>query len=649
MNPSTTITREEAETLGQAPGYAAAVEIAARLMGEEALDCIEKAEIGLALAEEQLGNLPDTEAGPAALAGALATLEAAEDDLAGRDHWTSHEALPAREMMVRLLDRQASLLLAIGRPAAGFLKARLAQELAADFGEEHSDAEEDRAELMLACAEASGRDDFIREAHQMMDRLGLSLPMASAGSSMEEAMEAAPDEAFSEMSEASESLDGFESMPVTSAPAPESFPSAPAPETMRGPTPTARRRSRASRTASPAPAEDAPAPDASQLPYHEVPIFFATHRNRTGRKNPYDYFRGKRAPLSLGRALVTVPKMREVGEFKVAKRNSWKRADKAKLITIDTIDLIGDRDDFIGEIRGEISDSTRKEALVFIHGFNTSFAGALQRAGQLSVDLDIDGATLMYSWPSKGSLLSYVVDRNQVVFEFLDDLQKLIVDVALETGAQRVHLLAHSMGCQFLLDAVHAALLNPKVQALGDQPVADEIIFASPDVDAQNFTSKLSQAAGLARRITVYSSRQDRALRASQILQGGVRAGQAPDIVGAAGFDAVDTTAAEQDFLGHSDYSKSAIDDVRAVVWVPEDVSPAKRDAILKPDETRTYYIYRGDEVAETGIPFRRALLYLRENGSDAARAVFSAASGAAAAVGGLDDLVRGELRKLLT
>ncbi|MEL6663907.1 MAG: alpha/beta hydrolase [Pseudomonadota bacterium] len=616
--------------------YQAAVDMAQQLSPGAHLSCVEKAEIGLALADEQLGHEPDADASMEDKHRALVTLEAAESELAERTHWTSGDAIAAREIMVRLLDRQAILLMTMDRPVSAFLKASLARELATDFGEEDTETARERAELMMYAAQQTGRDEFLREAHDAMEETGLGMAMASH----EEAV--MPDIGDVDVGA---SAPVFEAPEPVAAPLPESFPdaSAPAPETMRAPTPSARRRSRASRTAPP----ETEATEDADLPYHEVPVFFATHRNRSNRKNPYDFFRGKRADLSLGKAKVTVPKNREVGDFKVAKRSSWKTADKAKLITIDTIDIIGERSDFFSQMSSDIATSERKEALIFIHGYNTSFAGALMRAGQLSVDLDIDGATMMYSWPSKASFMSYVIDRNQVIAPFVTDLRDLIVEVALETGAERVHILGHSMGCQFLLDTLEKVLIHPKIIGKSE-PIADEIIFASPDVDAEDFVGTVPDIRGLAKRITVYSSREDRALAASKLLWGSPRAGQSPERIGESGIDAIDTTAAEQDFLGHSDYSKSAIDDVRAVVWVPVDVPPAKRDAILKPGENGNYWVYRGDDAGQSGPPFREALVYLRKNGLEAAQGLLGGAQVASSAVAAIDDHVRAALRKLI-
>src|SRR5262249_46924146 len=51
------------------------------------------------------------------------------------------------------------------------------------------------------------------------------------------------------------------------------------------------------------------------------------------------------------------------------------------------------------------------QALVFVHGYNTSFDNAIRRAGQLAYDLGFDGPVFVFSWPARESLLSYVGAR----------------------------------------------------------------------------------------------------------------------------------------------------------------------------------------------------------------------------------------------
>lgn len=359
------------------------------------------------------------------------------------------------------------------------------------------------------------------------------------------------------------------------------------------------------------PAESAEA----ESPFHTVPVLYATHRNRTGRTNPYDFYRGQRAELSFGRATVTVPKDRSPGEFKTATAKNYKRADKAKLITIDVVELLGGRDAFLQAVASDVAGSRHKEALVFIHGFNTSFAGAIQRAGALAIDLDIDGATIAYSWPSRGSVLSYFADRAGIVAPILEDVARLIVDIARSSGAEKVHVLAHSMGCQVLIDSLYNILTFNDVT---ERPIVNEVIFASPDVDLAHFKGRLERIRPLANRVTTYSSSEDRALQISALLQGDRRAGQAAGEVGEAGCDAVDTTAADQDFLGHNDFTMSALDDLRALLWPPSRVEPERRDAVLEPHTPHTHWLLRAlTRRVPDHTAFRDALTSLRAFGAE--------------------------------
>ena len=59
------------------------------------------------------------------------------------------------------------------------------------------------------------------------------------------------------------------------------------------------------------------------------------------------------------------------------------------------------------------SSSYKDHALVFVHGFNTSFEHALYRTAQIAYNIKFDGAPFLYSWPSKGALSSqdYSYDR----------------------------------------------------------------------------------------------------------------------------------------------------------------------------------------------------------------------------------------------
>jgi esterase/lipase superfamily enzyme len=76
-------------------------------------------------------------------------------------------------------------------------------------------------------------------------------------------------------------------------------------------------------------------------------------------------------------------------------------ADPARHVILKDIEKIGSLSNFYSRIRGRLRESDRAEALVYIHGFNQSFEDGVDTAAVLGTDLEIDGAVLAYSWPSK--------------------------------------------------------------------------------------------------------------------------------------------------------------------------------------------------------------------------------------------------------
>ena len=84
------------------------------------------------------------------------------------------------------------------------------------------------------------------------------------------------------------------------------------------------------------------------------------------------------------------------------------------------------------------------EVVVFVHGFNNSFADTAFRVAQLANDLDLPGSVVTYSWPSRGHPLGYEYDADSALFA-RDGLQQLLENIQAG-GAKRIVLVAHSMG-----------------------------------------------------------------------------------------------------------------------------------------------------------------------------------------------------------
>lgn len=296
-----------------------------------------------------------------------------------------------------------------------------------------------------------------------------------------------------------------------------------------------------------------------------VPVFYGTDREvqAGGTRLQYNSERGRR--LELGRAMVTVPKIHAIPNIErpwVVKIPYFdvtiyeQAEDPAKHFTVQDIRKLSEAD-FLDMVRRRIaaSDRYRDHALVFVHGYNTSFDHAIYRTAQIAYDLKFDGAAFLYSWPSGGAVASYTYDREsaQASEPYMRRFLELVVK---ETGAKSVSIIAHSMGNQPLLDV----LKDMRSGGPGEVTI-NEVILAAPDVDADNFANVAQRIEGISRGVTLYAAANDRALIVSRSFWRNPRAGDVPPTgpLIVPGVETIDITAVSTDSfsLNHSGYAEN--------------------------------------------------------------------------------------------
>ena len=307
-----------------------------------------------------------------------------------------------------------------------------------------------------------------------------------------------------------------------------------------------------------------PPPDA-HTPWDVVPVFYGTDRQEepNPKRVSYNSERGRR--LALGRALVTVPKIHEVPQIE----RPWalripyfdvtiyeEAEDPKKHFTMQEIRKLSDAD-FLQLVRERLSGSQRfkDHAIVFVHGYNTSFDHAIYRTAQIAYDIKFDGGAFAYSWPSGGAVASYTYDRESAgaAQPYLRQFLDLVVK---QSGAKSISVIAHSMGSQPLLE-----VLKDMKSSAPPGVAISQVILAAPDVDADNFTNLAKTIEGFARGVTLYAAANDRALTISRNFWRNPRAGDVtasgPLIV--PGIDSIDVTAASTDAfaLNHSGYAEN--------------------------------------------------------------------------------------------
>jgi len=340
-----------------------------------------------------------------------------------------------------------------------------------------------------------------------------------------------------------------------------------------------------------------------------VKIYYATDRARTGDEDPDSFYGGDRGTLELGTATVSIPQRHMPG--KIERPSIWTlefREDPAKHVILKSV-TPGDNEEVFAEMRGQLGESGADSAFVFVHGFNVPFNEAAQRTAQMAYDMNFEGVPILYSWPSRASLLSYIADTAVVNFSGRR-LTLFLEDVVRKSGAKRIHLIAHSMGNRALTDALELYALRHE----GEPPAFDQVLFTAPDLDAGLFAEMAQTMRMAARRLTLYASDKDWALAVSRKLHGdAARAGQGGrKIVHAAAVDSIDMTTIGDDMLMHSYYANnpSALTDILSLFW--RDAPPEDRCGMVKTDgEFGAYWSYAPEECDSNAL--LTTLSYLRK------------------------------------
>ncbi len=295
-------------------------------------------------------------------------------------------------------------------------------------------------------------------------------------------------------------------------------------------------------------ADEAPAPSAQE--HRSVQVYYGTDRAHSGDPAPNDFYGSDSANrLDLGRVEINIPARHREG--RVERPSIWRlqfEENPEKHVMLTDLATVEEQA-WLGALR----DSGASTAFVFVHGYNKSFAEAARRTGQVAWDLDFDGVPLMFSWSSKGRVVSYLRDGESIK-DAEPHFRRFLELVTGVEELESVHLVAHSMGNRLV-----AEVLRDMALAGQDEPLLDQLVMAAPDIDAAEFARDFQATLPtLAERVTIYVSDHDRALTSSRGLHKRPRAGDLEGgVLGAEGLDTVDASQVTTDFTGHNYYADS--------------------------------------------------------------------------------------------
>lgn len=223
---------------------------------------------------------------------------------------------------------------------------------------------------------------------------------------------------------------------------------------------------------------------------------------------------GRSETLSFGRYDVVIPPKHRIGRISRPRVNQDFDPQRHFALSNATfLDQAGFRAEFSRQLRAAPAD--QREAILFVHGFNTSFIEGVYRVGQLGNDLNLPGVLLHYSWPSLGAPLAYAHDRDSALFA-RDGLEAMIRQSA-GADVQRLLLVGHSMGSQLLMETLRQIALR------GDRALLNRIggvILISPDIDVDVFRLQARAIGALPQPFLIVTSQRDRVLQLSARLTG---------------------------------------------------------------------------------------------------------------------------------
>jgi esterase/lipase superfamily enzyme len=310
--------------------------------------------------------------------------------------------------------------------------------------------------------------------------------------------------------------------------------------------------------------------------YNVLRVYYATNRGENAAAPVDERFGGDRGPLHYGVVDVTVPKIHKLGSLEGPSILKLEfKADPKKHVILKSITPL-DTDAWRAQIGKRARSMDNPGILVFVHGYNSSFADAARRAGQLAFDLNFSGATVLFSWPSRAEVVQYTVDEQNAEWS-VPDMEAVLASLATVAPGTPIYVIAHSMGNRVLTRGFKALVDDNKPA----RREFKQIVLAAPDVDADVFRRDIAPVIlGKVPRVTLYASSNDKALMASRDLHGGYhRLGESgKDLVVLPNLDTVDASMVSTEFLGHSYFgdSRTVVDDLKYVIH--ESLKPQERE-----------------------------------------------------------------------
>ena len=185
---------------------------------------------------------------------------------------------------------------------------------------------------------------------------------------------------------------------------------------------------------------------------------------------------------------------------------------------------------FHADLKRAVEASPQKSLLVIVWGYRDWFQSAALKTAYTAYALDLNTPVLLFDWPgNQGDGFRGYLASQTVATKAAPDLGRLLQTVARTTEAQKIWVMASSLGCQTVCDAL---LYLANQQDIPPQSKIAQVVLSAPDVAANAFDDKFADAIQkVAKDLTAYVSSNDRALLMSHWLNGQRRLGRHAEVL----------------------------------------------------------------------------------------------------------------------
>lgn len=220
------------------------------------------------------------------------------------------------------------------------------------------------------------------------------------------------------------------------------------------------------------------------------------------------------APLSFATHLVAYPEDRAAGDVPMARGVP----NPASEFAIAGIDPFATQTAFSNGLASKLRErpAGRRTVLVYVHGFNVTYAEGLFRTAQIMRDWQIQHVPAYFSWPSTLSPFDYAHDE-QASSAARQDFVRFLESI-VDAQTESIILVGHSLGAGLVVEALsdlQAELDKSVISAIGG------VFLASPDMNVERFENLLRSIPDRPEPFVIFTSTQDWILRLSSIMHGG--------------------------------------------------------------------------------------------------------------------------------